>query len=181
MKKLFLFLIAAAFFLGNAFGQLFNTRSGFIGFYSKTTLEDIKAENNQVYAVIDVVKKNIAFSLLLKGFIFKKELMQQHFNENYVESDKYPKAYFIGKYTGELNVNKEGTYTIPVTGNLTLHNITRVLQTAATFTINANILTGTAQFFIKPEDFNIAIPSIVRDKITKEITVSVKINSPLVK
>jgi len=64
-------------------------------------LEDIRAENNQAYAVIDAGKKNIAFSLLLKGFVFRKELMQEHFNENYVESDKYPKATFTGSYTGD--------------------------------------------------------------------------------
>src|SRR3569623_690738 len=88
------------------YSQLYSTRTGFIGFYSKTPLEDIKAENNQVYAIIDGGKKNIAFSLLLKGFIFQKELMQEHFNENYVESDKYPKANFSGAYTGDVPLNK---------------------------------------------------------------------------
>src|SRR5215472_3726173 len=79
--------------------QLYSTRTGFIGFYSKTALEDIRAENNQVYAIIDAAKKNLAFSCLIKGFIFQKELMQEHFNENYVESDQYPKASFSGSYT----------------------------------------------------------------------------------
>jgi len=78
----------------NAKSQVCLTRTAFIGFYSKTSLEDIKAENNQAYAVVDLGKKNLAFSVLMKGFIFQKELMQEHFNENYVESDKYPKASF---------------------------------------------------------------------------------------
>ncbi len=103
-----------------AFSQLYSTRSGFIGFYSKTALEDIKGENNQVYAVIDAGKKNIAFAALLKGFIFPKELMQEHFNENYVESDKYPKTSFSGAYTGDVALGKDGVYKIVVTGNLTL-------------------------------------------------------------
>src|SRR5690349_16961516 len=94
MKKV---VAVVCFIVGSCAGanaQIFMTRTGFIGFYSKTSLEDIKAENNQVYAVIDASKKNLAFSVLLKGFIFKKELMQDHFNDNYVESDKYPKATF---------------------------------------------------------------------------------------
>src|SRR3984885_12764194 len=84
------------------YSQQYSTRTGFIGFYSKTALEDIKAENNQVYAIIDAGKKNIAFALLVKGFVFAKELMQEHFNENYVESDKYPKATFSGAYIGDV-------------------------------------------------------------------------------
>src|ERR1700754_5136470 len=93
-----------------AYSQLYATRTGFIGFYSKTPLEDIKAENNQVYAVIDAGKKNMAFTLLVKGFVFPKELMQEHFNENYVESDKYPKSNFSGAYTGDVDPSKDGVY-----------------------------------------------------------------------
>ena len=87
--------------------QTFITRNGYIGFFSKTPLEDIKAENQQVYAVIDAAKKNLAFTCLVKGFLFRKELMQEHFNENYIESDKYPKANFVGSYTGDVTVGKD--------------------------------------------------------------------------
>src|ERR1700749_4979749 len=99
---------------GASYGQLYSTRTGFSGFYSKTALEDIKAENNQVYAIIDAGKKNIAFSLLVKGFIFAKELMQEHFNENYAESDKYPKANFTVAYTGDVQPTKDGVYKVTV-------------------------------------------------------------------
>src|SRR6202035_4622565 len=100
------FMIAGLMLFGamHARSQLCMTRNGFIGFYSKTSLEDINAENNQVYAVIDAGKKNIAFSVLLKGFIFKKELMQEHFNENYVESDKYPKSNFTGTFNEPVSL-----------------------------------------------------------------------------
>lgn len=151
------------------------TRTGFIGFYSRTSLENIDAENNQVYAIIDAGKKNMAFTALLKGFIFKKQLMQDHFNENYVESDKYPKTSFNGSYTGDLNLGADGTYTVQVKGNLTLHNVTKPIETPATLQVSAGKLTGSAHFKIKPEDFNISIPSLVRDKIEGEITVDVKI------
>ena len=155
--------------------QVYMTRTGFIGFYSKTSLEDINAENNQVYAVIDAGKKNMAFSVLLKGFIFKKELMQEHFNDNYVESDKYPKASFSGNYSGDVNLSNNGSYKIVVKGNLTLHNITKPVEAPATLEVINGKLRGTADFKLKPEDFNITIPSIVRDKIEGQITVHVKI------
>src|SRR3982074_347141 len=103
MKKLVIVLMLTAC-SGFSYGQLYFTRTGFIGFYSMTPLEDIKAENNQVYTLVDIEKRNLAFSLLLKGFIFPKELMQEHFNENYVESDKYPKAIFTGTFTGNVDI-----------------------------------------------------------------------------
>ncbi|HEY4108848.1 YceI family protein [Puia sp.] len=158
------------------YSQLYSTRTGFVGFYSKTALEDIKAENNQVYAIIDGGKKNIAFSLLLKGFIFTKELMQEHFNENYVESDKYPKANFTGAFTGDVPLNKDGSYKVTVKGNLNLHNVTKPIEIPATIEVKNGHLIGVADFKLKPEDFNISIPSLVRDKIDKEIAVKVNID-----
>jgi YceI-like domain len=161
---------------GSAFSQLYSTRAGFIGFYSKTALEDIVGENNQVYAIIDAGKKNLAFAALLKGFVFPKELMQEHFNENYVESDKYPKATFTGVYTGDVAPDKDGVYKVMVKGNLTLHNTTKPIETPATLEVKAGHLIGVAEFKVKPEDFNISIPSVVRDKIDKEIKVKINID-----
>jgi polyisoprenoid-binding protein YceI len=139
-------------------------------------MEDIKAENNQVFAVVDAGKKNIAFAVLLKGFVFTKELMQEHFNENYVESDKYPKASFSGAYTGDVPLDKDGVYKVMVKGNLSLHNTTKAIETPATLEVKGGKLTGEATFKVKPEDFNITIPSLVRDKIDKEILVKVRID-----
>src|SRR5450432_4078697 len=123
MKKIIAMLCLAVAGHSAAYSQLYMTRTGFIGFYSKTSFEDIKAENNQVYAVIDAGKKNIAFAVLLKGFVFTKELMQEHFNENYVESDKYPKATFSGTCSGDMDLAKDGTYQIVIKGDLTLHGV----------------------------------------------------------
>lgn len=92
--------------------QKYLSRNGFVGFYSKTSLEDIIAENNQAFAVIDTATHQIAFALLVKGFIFRKELMQEHFNENYAESDKYPKTEFNGAYTCSRQIGREGIYPI---------------------------------------------------------------------
>ena len=181
MKKSCLLAFICISFILQGHSQLYMTRNGFIGFYSKTTMEDIVAENNQVYAVVDPAKKNMAFTLLMKGFIFKKELMQTHFNENYVESDKYPKANFTGTFTGDLSPEKNGTYPVTVKGNLTIHNVTRPVEKPGRFEVADGKLTGYADFTLKPEDFDIKIPSIVRDKISEFITVHVKIDCTMAK
>jgi YceI-like domain len=158
------------------FSQLYMTRNGFVGFYSRTPFEDIKAENHQAYAVIDIAKKNLAFTLLIKGFIFPKELMQVHFNENYIESDKYPKASLNGTYSGDVILTKDEVFKINVSGDLTLHGVTKKIECPATLETRQGKLSGRAQFSLKPEDFNIKIPSIVRDKIEQEIKVMVQVD-----
>jgi len=172
VKKIF--ILSVLFFLTvHSNCQTYITRSGFIGFYSKTPLEDIKAENQQANAVVDITKKQMAFAVLMKGFEFKKELMQTHFNENYVESDKYPKANFSGSYTGEINKNGEAS-NVQVSGSLTLHGVKKNIDVPATLQFIDGKLSGHATFTLKPEDFNISIPSLVRDKIASQMTVEVK-------
>lgn len=159
--------------------QTFMSKTTFIGFYSKTPFEDIVAENQQVYAIVDTSKKQMAFSLLLKGFEFRKELMQTHFNENYVESDKYPKANFVGTFQGDLASRDTGN--IEVRGNLTLHGVTKNLTIRATMKIINGRLSGETTFELLPQDFNISIPSLVKDKIAPQITVRVKMLAEAIK
>ena len=167
--------------LALANGQLYATRNGFIGFYSKTPLEDIKAENKQVYSVIDTGKKMLAFNLLVKGFSFTKKLMQDHFNENYIESDKYPNARFSGNYTGDVDPLKNGVYKVEVQGDLTLHGVTKALNVPATIEVKDGKLLGVSDFKLTPQDFNIKIPSIVREKIAEQIDVHVSVNCNAIK
>jgi hypothetical protein len=178
MKKLLAAVLLLLFLTRPAvsWSQVYSTRTGFIGFYSKTALEDIRAENNQAYAVIDPGKKQLALAVLLKGFTFTKQLMQEHFNENYVESDKYPKASFSGSFTGDVNPAKDGEYKVTVSGNLSLHNVTKPISAPATIEVKNGHLIGTTGFMVRPEDFNISIPGVVRDKIDKDITVKVNID-----
>jgi len=152
----------------NASCQPYMTKTGFVGFYSKTAFEDIEAENNQVYAVLDPATHHIAFALLMKGFIFPRELMQEHFNENYVESDKFPRASFSGICVGDMDLKKEGTYQVVIKGDLTLHGIIKPMETAALIEVKNDRVTGSAVFKLNPEDFHISIPSIVREKIAKD-------------
>ena len=159
-----------------ASAQPLMTRNGYIGFFSKTPFENIKAENNQVNAVMDLAKQSLAFAVLVKGFLFEKALMQEHFNENYIESDKYPKATFSGTYAGAVDVTKPGTYPVIVKGQLSLHGVTRAIEVPAALQVQQGTLNGKAAFALKPQDFNIKIPSLVREKIAKQISVSVNVD-----
>jgi polyisoprenoid-binding protein YceI len=173
LKNCIFLVIAFSSFQGVA--QNFITKTGFIGFYSKTSLEDIQGENNQVYAVLDPASHHLAFAVLLKGFIFPKELMQEHFNENYVESDKFPKATFSGTCSGDMDLSKDGVYQVVVKGDLNLHGVTRALETTGQLEVKNGKITGSSAFKIKPEDYQIMIPGIVREKIAKDIDVKVQI------
>ncbi|TDW96627.1 YceI family protein [Dinghuibacter silviterrae] len=175
MKQTILAVTCLLVTLVKGYGQQYMTRSGFVGFYSKTPAEDIKAENHQGYAIIDEGKKNLAFAVLIKGFTFPKELMQEHFNENYIESDKYPKATFSGAYTGDVTPGQDGVYHVNVKGNLTIHGVTKPVEMPATIERKGGALIGHAVFHISPEDFNVSIPSIVREKIEKSFEVQVDI------
>jgi polyisoprenoid-binding protein YceI len=175
MKKLILLLVLAACSRAG-FGQLYFSRTAFVGFYSTTPLEDIRGENNQVLVAVDLSKKTLAFTALLKGFIFPKELMQEHFNENYVESDKYPKTTFAGSFTGDVDPSRDGRYPIEVKGQLTLHNIVKEVEVPAVLEVKGTQILATAKFMVTPEDFHIDIPSVVRNKIAKQVTVDVRAN-----
>lgn len=181
MKKFILCIGFCGLMIQMIYAQVYITRTGVIQFFSKTPMEDIKAENNQVYAAIDLSRKTMAFSMLMKSFLFRKELMQEHFNENYVESDRYPKAIFKGTFTGNVNPQKPQVYPIHVQGVITLHGVEQSIDTPATLEITAEGVAGTARFNLLPQDFAITIPGIVRDKIAKQIDVQVTIDCKPVK
>ena len=173
MKKLLVFICTIIAFPVAVCAQLMMTKNATISFHSHTILEDIDAENRNVMAVIDAGKQDIAFSCYMKQFDFPRKLMQQHFNENFVESDKFPKATFSGKYEGNVDLNKDGAYPVIAKGQLTIHGVTRQVEIPATLTVQGNRLTGRATFKVNPTDYDISIPFIVRDKIEKENTVKV--------
>jgi polyisoprenoid-binding protein YceI len=154
------------------------TKNGFIGFYSKTSLEEIKADNNQVAGVIDTGTGEMVFQVLIKSFHFERALMEEHFNENYMESEKYPKSTFKGKITNlsSVNFSKNGTYDVTVEGDLTLHNVTNRVSTKGTLEVITGGINANSKFSIVPEDYKIEIPGVVREKINKnlEVTVSMK-------
>jgi len=126
MKYYLLIILSLGFFL-TASGQKYMTKNGYIGLFSHTPLEDIKADNNQVASVLDASTGEIVFQVLLKSFHFQKTLMEEHFNENYVESDKFPKSTFSGRITNlsAIDFSKNGVYDVNVDGDLMIHGVTK--------------------------------------------------------
>ena len=177
MKRLFLLVFFLNIILASN-AQKYMTKNGFIGFYSKTAMEEIKADNNQVASAIDVSTGDVVFQALIKSFHFERALMEEHFNENYMESDKIPKSIFKGKITNLSSVNftKPGTYDITVDGDLTIHDVTNKVSIKGTLEVVSGGINANSKFNIVPEDYKITIPGVVRDKIDKnlEVTVTMK-------
>jgi hypothetical protein len=177
MKRLFLMIFLLNILLAlNA--QKYMTKNGYIGFFSHTSLEDIKGDNNQVAAIIDISTGEMVFQALIKSFHFDRALMEEHFNENYMESDKFPKSSFKGKITNlsSVDFSKNGTYIVIVEGDLTIHDVTNKISTKGTIEVITGRINANSKFNIVPEDYKIVIPGVVRDKIDKnlEVTVSMK-------
>ncbi|HSC37108.1 MAG TPA: YceI family protein [Chitinophagaceae bacterium] len=173
-------LLAAGLMMGIlAFSQerVF-TKKGQISFYSKAPLEDIEAHNKAAVSVLDKTTGQVECSVLMKGFEFEKALQQEHFNENYVESDKYPKAVFRGKLAdvSKVKFGADGSYTVPVSGQLTLHGETKDVSANATLTVKGGALSGHTEFSIVLEDYKIKIPALVKDKISKTVKIVMDAN-----
>jgi hypothetical protein len=168
-----LFLIASAFTLKTD-GLKYLTKNGKVSFFSTTGLEDIAAENNKVSSILDSKSGKIVIEVLINSFRFKKALMEEHFNENYMESTKFPKAKFDGKIDNlsEVNFSKDGTYKTMVSGNLTIKDKTNAVKTTSTLTVKGGKLNGKTKFKILLADYNVVIPSVVKDKIDKEMEIS---------
>ena len=123
MKKLTLISIIALFVTASAIGQNYVTKTGHIKFYSETPIETIEAHNHAVNSALNPESGEFVFKVLIKSFEFEKALMQEHFNENYVESDKFPNATFKGKVLNMENIdlNVDGEQAVDVAGELTIH------------------------------------------------------------
>ncbi|MBA2746567.1 MAG: YceI family protein [Flavisolibacter sp.] len=156
--------------------EKFYTKTGKIIFFSEAALEDIKGSNRTAAVVLDPKTGALDFSVLIKGFEFEKAVMQEHFNTNYVESDKFPKATFEGNIVNNLAVlyGRDGSYSGIVRGKLTLHGVTRDVETTGTIKITGSIIETSARFHLLLTEFGIKIPSAVKNKISNKILVRVE-------
>ena len=176
MKKLFILAVVCVLTITLS-AQKYITKNGFISFYGHTPFEDIKADNNQVVSILDVSNGELVFQVLMKSFHFDRALMEEHFNENYIESEKFPKSQFKGKISNlsDVNFSKQGTYNVNIEGELTIHGVMKKISEKGTLEIVDDGISAKSKFNLRPEDFNITIPSIVRDKIAKEMEVTVNL------
>lgn len=158
--------------------QRYIARNGLISIYSETPVETIKADNNQVAGALDASSGEMVFEVLNRSFHFERALMERDFNENYIESAKYPKSTFKGKIVNlsDVDFTKNGTYKVNVKGDLTIHGKTREISEPGTIEISGGNIKADSQFHLVPEDYDIKIPGVVRNKINQsmQVTVSVK-------
>jgi hypothetical protein len=150
-----------------------------VSFYSKTPLEDIQAVNKESKGIIDFDSKTFFIKIFIKSFDFPSDLMEEHFNENYMESGKYPEGTFKGKIEGDYNLKKDGVYLINAEGDLVIHGVLQKRIIPCSIIVKNGGISIESAFNIKLEDHKITIPQIVFNKIAEVI--EVKIKSPLEK
>ena len=175
MKKTLNLLAIMLLLVSSLSAQRYITKNGYIRFFSSTPVEDIKAHNRQVQAALNTETGDFVFKVLMKSFSFKKALMQEHFNEKYVESHKFPNSIFKGKISNieEINFEKDGEYPAQVEGELTIHGVTQKISEEGTLKVEGDKVNAFAEFMITVADYDIKIPAPVRENIAKEVKVTV--------
>ncbi len=173
MKRTVFFLIIVICTL-QVHAQRYFTRTGHVKFFSEAPLENIEAHNYQATCIVDIETGEVVSRILLKAFQFEKALMQEHFNENYVESDKYPQASLnaVIKNLESLDFESSNKQNVILEGKLTLKDATQDVSINGDFHKKDNVFYVSSTFIIKPADYNIRIPRAVRNNIAGEIEVS---------
>lgn len=154
--------------------KILSTKTGSISFFSSATLEDIEAKNSEVESKLLTTNGQVVFSLLIKGFRFDNQMMEDHFNENYLESAKFPKSTFKGFITNikEIDFSKDGTYPAKVSGDLTLHGVTKKITTNGTIAVKNGKAAAKSKFNIKLKDYGIG-GTMIGSKIAENISITV--------
>lgn len=180
MTRILSLILASATISNAALAQdRYMTRTGHVEFHSSTSMEDIHADNDKVTSVWDVTTGVVEFAVLIKAFTFEKALMQEHFNENYMESNTFPKANFKGNVKGVSaeHLKTPGTYPVAVEGKITIHGVEQTLITKGTVTVDAKGgIRAESGFAVRPADHDIKIPGAVRKNIAEEIQVKVRLD-----
>jgi len=153
---------------------LYQTTSGHIAFSSDAPLETIKALSNDLIGLIDISKKNFSFKIDVHSFKgFNSPLQKEHFNENYMESEKYPYASFSGKIIEDVDLSVDGVYEVRAKGNLLIHNVMQERIIKAEVVTKKNVITVNSEFTVLLSEHNIPIPKVVYQKLADEIKVDV--------
>ena len=173
MNKLILTLIFAGLSISVCKAQLFHTSKGTISFHSSTPVEDINAVSNQASGVVSVPKKEVAFLVNMRTFDFPNNTMETHFNEKYVESDKYPHSSFRGKILEDIDLSKDGEYKVTADGKLNVHGVEQERKIPGIITVKNGIMKIKSEFEVRVADHKITIPRLVVKNIAEVITVKV--------
>lgn len=156
--------------------DLYKATDGEISFFSEAPVENISAVNKDVKALINAKNAEVAFIVTNVGFKFEKPLMEEHFNENYMESHKYKVSVFKGKIIDKIDFTKDGTYEVTAKGTLDIHGVTVEREIKGTLTISNGKINLTTDFVVALKDHKIKIPSVVVKNIAEVVKVTVNIN-----
>lgn len=175
--KNYLILILLSLALNNAWAQsnLYSSTKTEFSFFSKTPLEDIEAKNTRAASIINLSNREIVVRIPISHFQFSNKLMQQHFNENYMESEKYPYATFKGKINESIDVEKSGTYTVSASGTLNIHGVDQSRKINGKLIVSEKAMQIETNFDVMLADHQIKIPKLVFKKIAEKIEVSATI------
>jgi polyisoprenoid-binding protein YceI len=167
MKKVIIILFVAIVASTNiSVGQtIFLATGGNVSFFSETKAENIEATTSSMTSVLNISTGEIAFTVPMRTFKFKKSLMEEHFNEKYVESEKYPKSVFKAKVNEKIDWTKDGVYNVTATGNFDLHGVTKEVTEKGKVTIKDGKILLECNFQVSLKDYKIEVPSIVSSVI----------------
>jgi hypothetical protein len=160
-----------------AISQIYLAKTCEISFFSKGPIEDISAVNTSAKPILNTASGEIAVKVTIRGFVFKKKLMEEHFNEKYLESDKYPYSTFTGKINEAIDYTKDSVIKVTVTGKLNIHGVEKEYTVPGTITIKGKEIIIESKFNVALKDHNITIPKIVTQNIAE--IVEVKVNATL--
>lgn len=173
MKSLLLFLFSVSLSLAAVSQDVYLDSHTMMSFFSSTPVEDISAKSEQGVGAINVKTKDVFFKVPMKTFVFKKALMQEHFNENYVESEKFPYSTFKGVINEDIDFTKDGTYKVTVTGALTVHGVAQNRTIPGVIVIKDKSIDVTCDFDVKVAEHDIDIPTLVVTNIAEVIAVKI--------
>ena len=173
MKYLLLFVGAWLLVISASAQDIYACKTTRLSFFSSSPLEDIEAKTDKGASAINTKTKDIFFKVPINTFQFRKKLMQEHFNENYLESDKYPFAEFKGKIVDLPEISKDGTYEVTVTGTLSIHGVDKTYTAKGTIISEGNKLTVNSTFNVRVADHHIKIPSLVVRNVAEVVAVTV--------
>ncbi len=163
MKKTILSItVVIIFILSSTFSTVTSklvSKSGHVNFYSHTAIEDISADNYKLVSTLDTESGEMVFSVPMQSFEFEKSMMQKHFNsKKFLDTKTYPKTKFIGNITNldEIDFSNNGTYTAKVSGDLSMHGVTKTLNETATITVQEGKVNVDVELNITLADYNIA-------------------------
>lgn len=152
--------------------QMYMTQAGTLSFFSETPVENIDATSNSGNCILNTENNKLVYSVTMTSFKFEKPLMQEHFNEKYVESEKYPKATFNGIINETIDYTKDGVYPVTATGMLNIHGVEKSYTEKGTVTVKGGEISINGTFNVKLANHKVEIPKLVASNIAEVVKVT---------